>query len=94
MHITGQHSPSSQMNPCIWVHFQPICLFVGVGPPKELANNSFWPLLGRKTFATNELLFLENIYFAIFSLTYSCVVHSSDSIGKMSFGMVEKNINK
>lgn len=71
-----------------------MCLFVGAGPPKGLASNSFWPLRGRKTFATNELLFLENIYFAIFSLSYSCIVSPSDSIGKMFFGLVEKNINK
>jgi len=71
-----------------------MCLFVGTGPPKELASNSSWPLLDRKTFVTKELLFLDNIYFSIFSLSYSCIVHPSDSIGKMCFGLVEKNINK
>lgn len=43
-------------------------LFVGLESPKELSSDSFWPLLDRKTFATNEFLLLENILPSILSL--------------------------
>lgn len=91
--IIWQHFPSFQMDPGIGVHFQPMCLFVGVESPKELYSDCFWSLLDRKSFATNEVLLLENIHFAIFSLSYSCIAHCSDSIGKRSFCWW-KNINK
>lgn len=78
------------MECCPWVHFQLMCLCEIVRSSKELPSNFFWPLLNRG----KKKLFLKNIYYPIFSLSYYCIVHPYDSAGKLSFGLLEKNINE